>query len=139
LSQLRFWAADDVNKHDDDFSEPGGDDDVYDEEGGGGNRNLRLLDQPDDDAGDYRMDGSALDIAVFNLVRHSLVDSSYSLESQNVMYCTARNVMYSQYIIFRFLLPTIAGVVCQVSFGMRLGGFGSGSSQRRRGIEILLQ
>jgi hypothetical protein len=74
LSQLRFWAVDslDFDKIDDDFSEPGGDDDIYDEEGGDGN--LRLLDQDDNaGTGDYTMDGSALDIAVFNLVSHSLL------------------------------------------------------------------
>jgi hypothetical protein len=71
LSQLRFFTvAGDGNN--DDFEEPGGDDDIYvaeqddDKEGDGGNR--RNLDQADDTKGDYKMEGSAVDIAVFHLV-----------------------------------------------------------------------
>ena len=69
LSQLRFWAIDDGLN--DDFSDPDGDDDVYlegDDEVEGGGGNLRLLDEEDGDDSAFSMNGSALDIAVFNLV-----------------------------------------------------------------------
>jgi hypothetical protein len=74
LSQLRFFTIAGDGENNDDFVEPGGDDDIYtaeqndDEEGdegdGGGNR--RYLDQ-----GDYMMEGSAVDIAVFHLVSNN--------------------------------------------------------------------
>ena len=64
LSQLRFWAVDGAFDDDfgdaDDFSGVGGDDDVYN----GGNR--RSLAEDDDT--EFTIEGSALDIAVFNLV-----------------------------------------------------------------------
>jgi hypothetical protein len=108
LSQLRFWAVDSLSydKIDDDFSEPGGDDDIYiegddKEEGGGGN--LRLLDQKDDDA-DYKMDGSALDIAVFNLVSHSLLTPGSSPFFLTESECTVLRILT----IYSFC---IAGVV----------------------------
>ena len=78
LSKLRFFTVgtadfvvddDQVNKRNDDIyqKDTEGDDNSLNEEGGG-RRRERMLDQEQQQQPDYGMEGSAVDLAVFQLV-----------------------------------------------------------------------
>lgn len=136
LSKLRFFTVGtgDFVVDDDEFTE--GTDDVYDVANQdddslnkGGGRNRRQLDQKD-----FDMEGSAIDIAVFNLVRTCVeIKERQSFWLLLLDWCPH----YINHVTLNF--SCVAFGLFQFSNGMRLDQLGYWCENTRRSPTILLQ